>query len=455
MINFIPCDKVNKKFIYCFYYLTKEINEDVDISNSPIEGDINIFYGLKPTIKNSIYIPFEEINNAENVFENYYDTEKYITFKPIENPYKNNQNIIEFKFDIISSAAYMICCEEEYKLDKRDDKNRFLSDFSFRRENINRPLFDIYKRILIDSIKNIDNNIQQRDKKLEVLITHDVDNVDSRNIYILLHLIKDNIMKKRFINALKQLVYYSYKNRYNMFEKYLSIEKKYDVISDFYFILGQKGRFGRRYSLDTIKDELQILKNNNNGIGMHTNYYYYNDYEKILTDKNSLEDYIQQDVIGCRNHYLRFNVPDSWEILKNINIKYDTTLGYSDNNGFRAGTCSSFVPFNLNSSSLIPIYEVPLVIMDILVMENSLSYDEKFNKVKNILDYSKEYKGTISILWHLCVLENNDYKKMYLDILEYIKSIGGTFIDKGQVEAKFERELKDINKLFSKLECVK
>lgn len=454
MINFVidPNIKNKKAIVYTIYYLTKKFNCEVKVSHKEIKDALNIYYGVN--CDSGIYIPINQ--NMDKIFFSRHNDNTFITFnKKLESSFIVKDKKIKFNYDILYISKFIITCEEEYKIQNRDGKDRFISELSLRKENINIPFFNVNSSILLEAINLIDSSIKFNEDNFEVLLTHDVDNVSSKNIYILLHLLKENIMKKKYINAFRDILYYSSKNRYNMFKEYLEIEKKYDGISDFYFILGQKGRYGRRYSLDYIKEELKMLKENNNGIGMHTNYYYYNDCEKVFKDKKSLEKFLQQEVVCCRNHYLRFNIPDSWEVLSNINMKYDTTLGYSDDNGFRAGTCLSFIPFNLNSNSLISIYEVPLAIMDILVMENNYSYEEKFNKVKAILDYSKKYKGTISVLWHLCVLENDEYKNMYLDILEYIKSIGGIFVTKEYIENKFEKEFMEINKLFSKLECVK
>lgn len=59
---------------------------------------------------------------------------------------------------------------------------------------------------------------------------------------------------------------------------------------------------------------------------------------KILKKKKRrLEEVLGKKVVGYRNHYLRFRVPDTWELLSKAGFKYDTTFGYSDCAGFRNG----------------------------------------------------------------------------------------------------------------------
>jgi len=77
-----------------------------------------------------------------------------------------------------------------------------------------------------------------------------------------------------------------------------------------------------------------------------------------------LEKVLGKKIVGYRNHYLKFKVPETWGLPKEAGFKYDTTLGYADCVGFRNGMCHPFKPFDLNINSYINILEIPLIIMD-------------------------------------------------------------------------------------------
>jgi hypothetical protein len=38
-----------------------------------------------------------------------------------------------------------------------------------------------------------------------------------------------------------------------------------------------------------------------------------------------LESVLEKEVVGFRNHFLRFRIPDTWELLSKAGFKYDTT----------------------------------------------------------------------------------------------------------------------------------
>ena len=51
-------------------------------------------------------------------------------------------------------------------------------------------------------------------------------------------------------------------------------------------------------------------------------------------------------MIGYRNHYLRFKLPETWKYLADAGFEYDTTLGYSNALGYRNGMCHPFRPYD-------------------------------------------------------------------------------------------------------------
>ena len=48
---------------------------------------------------------------------------------------------------------------------------------------------------------------------------------------------------------------------------------------------------------------------------------------------------------GCQ-HYLRFAAPYTWQHWENQQMQTDSTLGYSEMEGFRCGICVSYPVFN-------------------------------------------------------------------------------------------------------------
>jgi len=51
-------------------------------------------------------------------------------------------------------------------------------------------------------------------------------------------------------------------------------------------------------------------------------------------EKNTLEEIIERGGYGCRQHFLKFEVPATWRIQEKAGFLYDTSLTFADHDGF-------------------------------------------------------------------------------------------------------------------------
>ena len=124
-------------------------------------------------------------------------------------------------------------------------------------------------------------------------------------------------------------------------------------------------------------------------------------------------------VVGYRNHYLRMQIPDTWEYLADAGFSYDTTLGYSDCVGFRNGMCHPFKPYNLRTGLEIGINEIPLTLMDTTLFEFlKLDLGTAWNLTQQLIDTVERYNGVLTVLWHNTRF-SGDMARFYEKILKY------------------------------------
>lgn len=455
MINFI-IDKKNKdvrKIIYAIFYLTKDYSEEIKISSKHLDNSVNIYYGIVPKQSGNIYIPFENISCKEKeVFYNNYKNKVFMSFgQNVQTPFCGKNSGIVFNFDILALSFYLLSCKEEYEITKKDSMERFIGDYSYRKEKINVPFFDVNSDILYEAIKCFNENLTLKKRQFEIFLNHDVDNINSRNRYVFLHNLKEVVLNKKvpFSKRAKNLIYDMLCNRHLQIQNYIKIEKQKNAKSEFYFIEGMRHRLGKRYELSNIKKEIEMLKKDSNFyIGVHVNYFSYSDETKIKDEIQCIENISNTKIISGKNHYLRFKVPHTWEVLNNSGILCDSTLGYSDVNGFRASTSQAFIPYNIDNDEIVPIFEVPLVIMDGIIMEGQISFEEKWCSIKKIIDEVINHSGTTSVLWHQRVIYDNEYKIMYERILDYVNEKGGKFVLAKDLISRYEMQKQQLEQLF-------
>ncbi len=257
-----------------------------------------------------------------------------------------------------------------------------------------------------------------------VCLTHDIDDIYPPLQHTLLA--SAYCLKNLHFNELNKQMFWKFKGKkispYINFKQIIELEDKYDAKSSFYFIAAKEDVKRFRYNIEDIKNELRFIANSGWEVGLHGGYYSYDNFDEIVKEKNRLEAVLGQEIIGFRNHYLRFKVPDSWDLLSKAGFKYDTTFGYSDMVGFRNGMCHPFKPYNLNENKEIDILEIPLVVMDVALFDVATSFDDAWKYTKNLIDVVEKHKGIITILWHNNVFNcpfRVTWSKLYEKILKY------------------------------------
>ena len=369
---------------------------------------------------------------------------------------------VQFGFDIIMSGFYFLACQEEFIIEKRDPRGRFLASYSSRdKQDIKKPILNYYADILSEVIKSIYSEQDsvgtefnnQRD--LVVNLSHDVDNIYKSNFYNILgksYRAMRGIISGDPSRSLQELrsirdAYFERGNSYRNFNKYMQLEGDHGFRSSFYFLGGRRlGRYGTRYK---IKDEKGIIKRlDKNGweVGSHYSYYSMNNVSKISKERAELEETLEKEIYGGRSHYLNFEAPKSWKLLEEAGYKYDSSLGYPNTVGFRAGIAYPFRPYDLANEQIMDIVEIPLIIMDkALLNENGQNEEQCWLQVKEIVEEVRNVDGVLTILWHQSVLDEKDFpilSELYPRLLNYLDQINAT--------VKTNREIAQLKKISPK-----
>ena len=258
-------------------------------------------------------------------------------------------------------------------------------------------------------------------KKFAVCLTHDIDIVHPGRLYPIFGAARA-FVKGNLTNAIKIpfSIIDKKRNPFWNFKEIMELEAKYDAKSSFYFLTLEPGESDYGYKIEDIEDELSTISDNGWEVGLHGGHESYNNLEDVKKKKQKLEKVLGKEVIGYRNHYLRFKVPNTWELLSKAGFKYDSTFGYADCAGFRNGMCHPFKPFNVNTGQQIDIMEIPLTIMDCTLFRDYMRLDFKkaWELTKGLIDTVELCNGVITILWHNTYMQEENLK-FYEKILKY------------------------------------
>lgn len=268
-------------------------------------------------------------------------------------------------------------------------------------------------------IKNGLNPEYPDGKKFAVCLSHDIDFVCPGMLNTAARTIKA-LKKGQFAQA--SILPFSRINKtwsplWN-FRQIMELEENYGAKSTFYFLTLDPGNEDYTFNIEELEGKLGHISDRGWEVGLHGGHEAYNNPIEIKSKKQKLEKALKKEVMGYRNHYLRFKTPKTWEFLADAGFSYDSTFGYHDCAGFRNGMCHPFSPYNLNTGKEIDILEIPLSIMDTtLFNQMHLDFNQAWKLTEKLIDTVEFHRGVLTVLWHNTYMQG-DYLEFYKKILQ-------------------------------------
>ncbi|MDL2261908.1 polysaccharide deacetylase family protein [Bacteroidales bacterium OttesenSCG-928-I21] len=193
----------------------------------------------------------------------------------------------------------------------------------------------------------------------------------------------------------------------------------------YFFLLGEFSRFDKNISPRN-KNMQKLITNLSADdciIGLHPSWKGNSDYKLWKNERNILEKILKTEINYSRQHYICVSFPKTYEILVNLEIEQDFSMIYHDLHGFRLGTTVPIPFFNLSTNKKNDLWLYPTMIMDVgLARYQKLIPEDAINESLKIINYVKEFGGTLVTLWHNESLseygEWQGWSKVYEEILK-------------------------------------
>jgi hypothetical protein len=141
-----------------------------------------------------------------------------------------------------------------------------------------------------------------------------------------------------------------------------------------------------------------------------------------------LSKVINKEITASRQHYLKLELPFTYQNLIKNEITDDFTMGFASEIGFRAGICEPYYFYDLDTE-----HETPLRIHPFAVMEGTLKDymkikpHEAMQFVKPLIDNVKAVDGQFITLWHNQSLNDQisegHWREPYEEIIRYALNI--------------------------------
>lgn len=341
---------------------------------------------------------------------------------------------ITIGLDIFGSSFFMLSRYEEAVDRNKDSHGRFVANFSLaKKENfLHRPIVNEYLEALWGSMKILWPQLDRKPREFRILPSHDVDHPFlyhlSSPISLAKPLLKEIVSGKldgavnRFSLYRKSKIRNGEDDPYNTFSWLMDQAEKVGCRTSFYFMAGGSSKFDDLYSLrhPSIQKIIREIKERGHEIGFHPSYNAYSDAGQWNEELQNLSLAAGVKVLGGRQHYLRFQVPDTWRLWEEAKCLYDSSLGYPDVIGFRCGTCYEYPVFDVQEQRALRLKERPLLVMETSLFSKKymgLELGTAIDRALSVKETCKKFHGDFSFLWHNSKLYSDELRNAFVQLL--------------------------------------
>lgn len=451
---------MNPQFLYilnCFRKLY-QLPPEIEIGHGTQNKKVNIAFGNCDYFQSLKTYPLEKV-----IWKEWKNQKIPLLFDVDPNlPVLEQKDYkIFINYDIIASAFFFLSGWQEYVFMKNNPVFRFPFSESLQGKlNINKiPIVNYYFDILkeaIESVYNIQLNYKLFSKPI-ICLTHDIDRTNSgwkegglsefRKGHFLSPL---KLFAKRFLT----------KDVWFNFDEILALEEKYNANSSFYF-LPKKGKSSHQKIVDQIsesftnhflcnadydisnksfQDVLIKIQEAGSEVALHGSFGSHLDLDILQNDIEKLG----MPIVGGRFHNLLFDMSKTFNLLERVGLKYDSTLGFAEEIGFRNGIAFPFHPYNFEKKAPNNVIEIPLIVMDTTFrVYKKLSPDQAFLDMQNLSAEVKKFAGVFTILWHnnyFSPFKFAGWKEVYEDFLEFAQNNGFELLSGKEVYSLFSSD---------------
>jgi len=192
------------------------------------------------------------------------------------------------------------------------------------------------------------------------------------------------------------------KDPFDHFEKILKVPQNSKSKNCIFFWIGDYGKndkglhWKNLWIRKWIKELANVIE-----IGIHPSFNSYGNAAQFSIELERLESITAQKISKNRFHFLRFHLPESYQMLESKAIEEDYSMGYSDVFGYRAGTGLAFFWYDLKNERATNLKIHPFVMMDSLAyFKLKLNAAEFLDEVKRFHSQATRIGGKVHVIFH-------------------------------------------------------
>jgi len=441
---YINVDKsFEQKTKYVFSTFCKILGVKPQFFTGITKENIHIYYGINTKDEYPIHIYHDpaavDFFNSKKEYQT--ENVNLVKYKADYIPFlfskrgrilKYTAKSIRTRKDIIASAFFFLSCWQEHTSNKEISPSSpydFTTSIQYRFNITEIAPVDRYCELLEDILirtfqEYSKNNIWPEGKKFAVTLSH---NIEYWNFRTADQFEREVKKRKGVITLSKWLRYRIGKKLFfdpaNFVMRILKKEEQLRTSSTFFILTKsnfpdeRSNYFGDEKSFNQI---VKLLKDSS--VSLFGSKEAGFQYHLLPSEMDKLAGFSAN---GFRVRYLNLNYQHLFSTLEKGSVKYDSSLGFEDHIGYRAGISYPFNPYNLKEDRAFNLLEIPIIALDSSLMkQNNQNYNKAKKRINRLIKTSKMHRSHISISWHLHHLdpiEFPNWSRIYWKLLNFSK----------------------------------
>lgn len=295
---------------------------------------------------------------------------------------------------------------------------------------LEKPLVNIWANELGNILTAIYPDIQLRKRSFTFIPTYDVDAAwayKNKGMFRITAAFARDLVNLDFTEFKRRwkVVFGKQIDPFDTFNYQLQLQKELNMRPIYFILCGEYDINDKNISLRNTDFQNLIKRLGDYAkVGIHPSYNSYLNKAKVKHEIDNLSKVLNREITASRQHFLRLSMPLSYQILVDLDITDDYSMGYATQPGFRAGIADTYLFFDLEHDNVTNLSIHPFAVMDGTLRDYlELNTEEAYQKTTEIMQNVKDVNGTFILLWHNETLSGEKrwegWITLYRKILDY------------------------------------
>jgi hypothetical protein len=330
-------------------------------------------------------------------------------------------------FDPFAASFFLVSRYEEYLPHMRDQHGRFEAkqSLAYLHGFLQKPVVNYWAIEILRLIEERYGKQKLKERHYSFRPTIDIDNAWAFRHKGFIRMgggmIADlfNFNFEGFRQRFKAVFHLAH-DPYDTYEYQIELIQRHQLSPIFFILLGDYATFDKNVPHQNKHMQSLIKYLGDFGeVGIHPSYASNEQADKLPKEIARLSYILHQEIHLSRQHFLRLNVPDTYQRLLECDITDDYTMGYPDQPGFRASICSPYFFYDLDLEIETALRLHPFAIMDGTLRDYmNISPEQAAAIINPLIEEVKKVKGEFITVWHNESFAENERWKGWRNVYE-------------------------------------